>query len=36
MVTFGSSAPIDVAVRTDGLICVACQSGTLDLIRLFW
>jgi YVTN family beta-propeller protein len=29
----GDKAPIDVAVRSDGLLCVACQSGVLELIR---
>jgi DNA-binding beta-propeller fold protein YncE len=32
-VPIASDSPLDLAVRQDGLICIACQSGTLDLIR---
>jgi len=30
---FGKKAPIDVAVGPGGLLCVACQTGVLDLVR---
>jgi YVTN family beta-propeller protein len=32
-VNIESNSPIDLAVRPDGLVCVACQDGTLGLIN---